>query len=380
MSIVQKNGIHFHLDTVQDIDINGFSLTNVEKDNYFWLLTKATINSDEPEFYRYVQQLSNPIFNKVGVFPNAVYQFLIIIHRDLSADLYINDFLVEVEMMAKRDVKKGEIITNRDIADIRRLRFPNIKIAETDKVIYCSKVGWKFGLFFDLSRELNADAMELDLGKIYRYLSFQHVYEVLANETQFEEMMKDGWFPFVEIVGSEYKSLSEAYQNRFHFEDKIDKIVDSFDKERIEKITKKWRRNPIFNDKKGILQAGIDAFLQGNDKGYINCIKTLLTEVEGIIRHQYLRDTEKGWVKEKALLSHLIERGKEKSGSSESLFLPLYFFKYLNDVVFSNFDLETGKVDLSRHSSSHGVAKAEAYTKTRALQVILILDQIYFYI
>ena len=202
----------------------------------------------------------------------------------------------------------------------------------------------------------------------------------MKNEAQFEEMIRDGWFPFIEIIGGEYRSLSEAYQNKFHFEERIDEIIGSFDKARIEKITNKWWKNQIFVDKKNILQAGINAFLRGDNEGYISCIKTLLPEAEGIIRLQYLRDTGKGWVKEKELLSYLIEKGKEKSGSSESLFLPLHFFKYLNDVIFSDFDLETGEVDLSRHSSSHGVAKAEAYTKTKALQAILVLDQIYFYI
>ncbi len=128
------------------------------------------------------------------------------------------------------------------------------------------------------------------------------------------------------------------------------------------------------------MQAGINAFLRGDNDGYINCINTLLPQVEGIIRLQYFADTGKGRVKGKKLLSYLIEKGKGKSGSSESLFLPLHFFKYLNDVVFSDFDLEAGQVDLSRHSSSHGVAKAGAYTKIKALQTILVLDQIYFYI
>ena len=372
---MQNNGIHFHLDAVQDIA--GFSMTNIEKEHYAWILTRATTTSDEPEFYKYIEQLSNPIFNKVGVFPNAVYQFLIIIHNDLSAELFINDFLVAVEMMAKRDVKKGEIITHRDIADIRRLRFPRIKIVDTDKVIYCSKVGWKFGLFFDLDRrdKLDIEAMELDLGKSYRYLSFQYVYELLANEAQFEEMMKDGWFPFIEIVGSEYKSLSDSYQNKFHFEDAIDKIVGNFDKGRIENITNKWWRKPVFNDKKEILQAGINAFLQCNNEGYINCINTLLPQVEGIIRIQYFRDTEKGkHVYLPELLKHLTEKGKTKAGSDSSLLLPLPFLRYLNDVVYSDFDLESGTIDLSRHSSSHGVAKAEVYTRIKALQAILVLD------
>ena len=368
MSRITKNIIHFHIDKVEDL--GGFSPVNVPPGHYFWLLTRASITSDEPEFYKYIEHISNYFFNRVGVLQNAVYQFLILIHKDLSADLYINDFPVEIEIMAKRDMQKMVPVSQRDIADIRRLKFPNIEILEIDIVIYCFKGNWKFGLFFDLTRELDPDEMALTLGKLHRYLLFQYVYEVLENEIQFEEMIKDGWFPFIEIIGGEYKALSEAYQDKFDFENRIEKLVDSFNKARIEKITNKWWKNQVFIDKKNILQAGINAFLRGDNDGYINCINTLLPQVEGIIRLQYFADTGKGRVKGKKLLSYLIEKGKEKSGSSESLFLPLHFFKYLNEVVFSDFDLETGKVDLSRHSLSHGVAQAEAYTKTRALQAI----------
>ncbi|MCD6453529.1 MAG: hypothetical protein J7K77_04515 [Dehalococcoidales bacterium] len=377
MDITGKRGIHFHLDAVQDI--GGFALESGKQGDSIPVLTRATINSDEPEFYKYIEPLSNPLFNKVGVFRNAVYQFLILIHKDLSADLYINDFPVAIEIIFKRDMKMGEAVTQGDIADIRRLRFPNIEIVKTDKVICCFKVGWKFGLFFDLGRELDIDAMELDLGTAYRYLSFQYVYEVLENKTQSEEMIKDGWFPFIEIVGGEYKSLSEAYQNKFHFEERIDKIVGSFDKTRIEKITNRWWKKQIFEDKRGILQAGINAFLRGGNEGYINCINTLLPQVDGIIRLQYLSDTGKS-VGVKKLLQHLREKGRIKSGSDSSLLLPSPFLKYLGDVVFAHFNLETGQVDLSRSSVGHGVAKAEAYTKIAALQAILVLDQIYFYI
>jgi len=81
--------------------------------------------------------------------------------------------------------------------------------------------------------------MELSIGELRRYLSFYHVYKVLETEAQFDEMMKDGWFPFVEILAGEYKKLSEAYQNKFDFENKIKASVDSFGEERIKKITDK---------------------------------------------------------------------------------------------------------------------------------------------
>lgn len=181
-------------------------------------------------------------------------------------------------------------------------------------------------------------------------------------------------------MGGEYKALSEAYQDKFDFENRIEKLVDSFDKTRIEKMTNTWWKKQIFKDKRGILQAGINAFLQGNNDGYINCTKNLLSEIEGIIRLRYFSDTRKGKVGISKLLKHLVEKGTTKSGSSSSLLLPLQFLTYLNDVVFSKFDLETGKVSLSRHTSSHGVAETGAYTKIKALQAILVLDQINFYI
>ena len=317
-----------------------------------------------------------------------------IIHQDLSADLYVNDFGVLVEIQAKRDIKAGEVVTQRDIADIRKVKFQDIEIIDTDKVIYCFKVGWRFGLFFDLTphlqpvgavkpisaEKLDIEKMQLSIGELRRYLSFYHVYKALESKAQFNKMMKDGWFPFVEILAGEYKKLSEIYQNKFDFEDRIKVIVDSFNNERIKTITGKWWKNQSFLDKKTLIEAGINAYLQNNQDGFVNCIKNLSTEVEGILRKFYYSETGKGdGIKSADLISHIIEKAKTKSGSDYSLLFPLPFLEYLRDVVFANFSVETGDIGMSRNTSSHGVAETTQYTKDRALQLILILDQIYFY-
>ena len=57
-----------------------------------------------------------------------------------------------------------------------------------------------------------------------------------------------------------------------------------------------------------------------------------------------------------------------------------YFSSYLVENIFKEFDPETGEVDLSRHSALHGVALGEDYKPERALQALLTLDQIYFYL
>jgi hypothetical protein len=306
----------------------------------------------------------------------------------------VNDFPVLLEIRAKRDLKAGEIVTQGDVADIRKVRFQDVKIVDTDKIVYCFKVGWRFGLFFDLAprsqpvgvvqpiavSKLNTEKMELSIGGLRRYLSFYHVYKVLESETQFVDMIKGGWFPFVEILGTEYKKLSEIYQNKFDFENRINAIVNNFNDERIKKITEKWWKNKNFLSKKSLIEAGINAYLQNNHDGFVNCIKNLWTEVEGILREIYYSETGKGdGIKSSDLISHIIEKAKNKSGSEHSLFLPLPFLKYLQDVVFANFNVETGIIDMSRNASSHGVANASQYTKDRALQLILILDQIFFY-
>ena len=375
------NTHHFHLESTDNLI--GFAVNNAKPEEQVKVLTKASVTSDEPEFYTYTEQISNIFLSKIHISPSIVYQILILIHKDLTADVYINKFLVEIEILPKRDFKAGEIVMHNDIADIRSMKFSNIKITESDKVIYCFKVGWKFGLFFDLDRrtKLDVESMSLTLGTLNRYLSFQSIYKVLESKEQFEEMLKDGWFPFIELIGKDFDSLDKAYHDKFDFKNRIERVFSSFDKTRVQNIIDKWWNKQIFKDKKQILLAGINAFHRSDNEGYINCIKTLLTEIEGIIRLQYFSDTGKSKdVKISDLLKYLIEKGKIKSGSDYSLFLPIPFLKYLEDVVFSNFDLATNKIDLSRHSSSHGVAKADDYTKIKALQMILILDQIYFYI
>ena len=321
-------------------------------------------------------------------------QLLVVIHADLRADLYINDFAVSVEIRPKRDIKAGEVVTLGDVADLRKVTFPDIEIKETDKVIYCFKVGWRFGLFFDLTprfqpvgtptpitvEKLDVEKMELSIGELRLHLSFYHIYKILESDAHFNEMMKSGWFPFVEIIAGEYKELSEVYKNKFDFEARTKAIVDSFSKDRIKKITDKWWNKEAFAKKKILIEAGINAYLQNNQSGFVNCIKNLWTEIEGILRDLYYVETGKGNnVKSNDLISYIIEKGKISSGSEYSLLLPLPFLKYLQEVVFPNFNVEAGKVVMSRHTSSHGVADAKQYTKDRALQLILILDQIYFY-
>ena len=393
--------MRYHFENVPDI--NGFPVCNVPKGHYFWALCTSRVISDEPVFYKYIEEISKlylyPTDYKIGV--NSICSFLILIHQNLSADIYINDFPIEIKCRSKRTLKENELISDNDIADIIELRFPGIDIQESDKVICCLKVGWKFGLYFNFMRnphlvqkeigssefeevELeisNIVKMRTQLGKLYRYLAFQYVYQSLESEPLLEKMVTDGWFPFVEILGNEYKTLFETYQNdKFAYDDTVEKLLDGFNETRLRKITDKWWEKPLFQEKQELIHAGIDAFLGGTKSGYINCIKTLYSEIEGIMRSLYLEDSGERTRHIQKLIDRLIEVGERRVEDDQSLLLPQYFSRYLVENIFKEFDPETGEVDLSRHTALHGVALGEDYKPERALQALLTLDQIYFYL
>lgn len=385
------------------IDITGFTVCNVPAEHYFWALSSSRKTSDQPVFYKYMDEISklflHPSEYKINI--SSINNFLILIHKDLSASIYLNDYPIEIKCRSKRDILEGELISDNSIADIVELRFPGIDIKESDKVICCIKVGWKFGLYFNLKRNSNLvqteigssefreealegsniAQMQTQLGQLYRYLAFQYVYQSLESEPLFSEIISDGWFPFVEILGGEYKRLFETYQNdKFTYESKVKMLLESFNETRLSKITDKWWENSLFQEKQELIQAGIDAFLDGTKSGYINCIKTLYSEIEGIMRSLYLRDSGEGTRHIQKLIDRLTEVGKRKIEDDQSLLLPKYFSNYLVENIFKEFDLETGEVDLSRHSALHGVALGKDYKPERALQALLTLDQIYFYL
>ncbi|MCK5534627.1 hypothetical protein KAI68_05880 [bacterium] len=358
----------------------GFAAENIEpRDNKAKVLLSAFIYSDQPEFYLYSDRIAEIYLNRY--YPvNKIHRYLIVIHQDVSADIYVNDFPIVTEVLPKRsNIKKDQAIRIIDIADINNLRFGDIKIKGDDCLIFCFKIGWKFGLFFDCTRNLDIDKLPHKLGTCYKYLTFQEEYAVLENEKMFNKMVNDGWVPFIQLLGGDFKRLSKYYKDKNKFISAINEFINKFDKNRIESFVNKWWNKEIFQRKKSILTAGINAYVRNTESDFITCIKTLYSEIEGIIRMSYLNEINENPSFAK-LLQYVDQKAKNKFISRNSLGFPDIFFSYLKKTIFKNFDLKSGKIDLSRHSTSHGVAKAEDYSKMKALQAILVLDQMYFYL
>jgi len=374
------NESHTRLQKVQPLA--GFAAADMPPKTFGWILTRAFACSDDPTFQLYCDQISKMYLNRY--FIDAINQFLVLIHIDLSADVYVNDFPIQIKILSKRDMKAGEPIKYNDIADIAELRFFGIEIKEKDSIIFCFKKGWKFGLFFDFNptdrkSTLDIERLSHDLGSYYWYLSFQELYSIMENKPLFEPMFADGWFPFIQLLGGDFEELAKCYEHKSDFPRNLETFLGRFGKDRIKAFVNRWWGNKIFEHKQQILEAGIDAYLLETQAGYITCVKTLYSEIEGIVRLRYVAEKGKDPNFED-LINFVKEKAEGKFGPRESLGFPDVFYNYLKETIFQNFDLKTGQVDLSRHTVSHGVAKQTEYTRTKAMQAILILDQMYFYL
>ena len=379
--IVTLNPYHIRLRHVERL--LGFSVEDVAPNGIAKVLARAFVCSDDPEFYLYSDQISKLFLNKCYLL-DGIHNYLILIHRDLSADVYVNNIPIQIRMLSKRNLKVGEPVRQDDIANITELRFIGIDIKEDDCVIFCFKKGWKFGLFFDFCQADQKTLLDIDglyhiLGGYYRYLTFQEVYSVLETGKVFEALFSDGWFPFIQLLGGGFQELAKFYKDKKKFSSAIEAFIDKFDGDRIRLFVERWWANPLFKKKQKILEAGINAYISGTNEGYITCIKTLYSEIEGIIRIRYVDELGND-PKFPDLIAYVERKAESKFGPRGSLGFSDVFYRYLKDIIFKDFDLKTGKIDLSRHTTSHGVADEKDYNRMRALQAILILDQMYFYL
>jgi hypothetical protein len=374
--------IHFTKNDVENIA--GVTAEIVPPKTKGLVSRKAFLHSGQSLFQIVINQFYS-MFLKEHFLPNDVYRFLIIIHKDHTADIYVNDFTIAIRVLAKHDLKAGSLVNYQDIADIAELRFPGIDIQSDDCIIFCFKENWKFGLFYDFfpgdqKSILNVDTFYKELGSCYKLLAFQEIYNSVSDASNFQDLFNDGWFPFLQLLDTDYIKIISAYEAEISKRNLvIDSIVDTYDKQKIYSFVDNWWKKHIFQEKKEILLTGIDAYLTNTKAGYISCIKNLYPEIEGVLRLSYYLENSID-PKLTELVNYIESKASRVFATPYPLAFPSIFYKYLKEIIFKDFNLKTGNIDLSRNTISHGVAKADQYTRIRAFQAILTLDEIYFFL
>jgi len=362
------------------IEIDGIAGETIPKDAKGLIIRKSFILSYDQNFERY----SNGILSVVlGNSQNeTLNKLLVIIKKDNRAIIYQN-FPLKFQIKAKKSIRAFQLVRQDDILDIVGVEFSdavfNLDIEDGDKFIWLFRINWKFGLYFDFSQKLDVSKLPWELADCYRRLQYLDIYSFLENETRFKELLDEGWFPFIQLIGSRFQHLMDYFADEKKYAFQVERILEYFNHEEVLAVTSNWWSNPIFSEKREILEAGTEAYFQGTKSGYINAIKTISTEIEGVIRTAYFKDFGKKPTNQE-FQQYITDIGQKKFSAVGSLGFPKLFYNYLNQSVFKGFDEKTGEIPSSRHSFAHGVAKFENYTQIRALQLLLTLDQIYFFL
>jgi hypothetical protein len=367
---------------LKDYDFHGFAMNGALPGEQVEVAHRAMLTSDNPVFHVFMRGVCDSLARAataagVIIQPDYVSHLLLVIHSDKTADLYLGDFAMALELMAKKDIAAGQAVSEADIADIRRLRLHDVKLAPTDKVLICFKVNWKFGLYFDLDDDdLNIGQFERDLGHLYRLLRFEAAYDALADDSFVAKFFAGGWFLFVEILGPEGEQLLKAWRLDFNIAGEEEALLRRFDAARIDAIATRWAAHAALAPHEAVLRSGLEAFKRGDA---VAALKVILTEIEGVLRNAHLAENGAS-ANIGRLLEFAAQRGVRKTESDASLFFPSLFLHYLTTSTFADFDPMAPTSDASRHSVGHGAANVTAYTQRRALQAILTLDQIARYL
>jgi hypothetical protein len=368
---------------LSELNVHGVSATSARGGEKVEIWTRLAMTSDDSMFHKIAQNLSNVVHHAAAqdgksVLFDRVSTILIVIHKDNQAEVWLDAAAVQLNMLLKRAANAGEPIFEGDIVDITGMDFPLVEIGATDRVICLFREGWRFGLYFDFNPDERFDRKSMcsALGALHRTMRYRRLYDALANEPLFKRLVEAGWFPFAEIITSEFTNLLGSCEAGFDLAEDEEKIIASFDEARLERIFSRWMLKPHFAGKEELLRTAISAFLA---KQPVATIKVLLTEIEGILAEAY-KAVHGRRAKLKTLLSFAVQSAAEKTGAPDTLLFPTVFAKYLESYTFAPFDPDGPQPKAgSRHAVGHGAADTQSYTMARALQVILTLDQLAFY-
>jgi hypothetical protein len=364
--------------------LDGFAAEPAKRGQQLKVWTKLSLTSDEPLFHRLVENLAHVINHMAEQAGTSIKlrranTVLLVLKPDATSELWVDTAAVSIRCAVKRAIAAGTVVFEHDIADITGMSFPCVDFGAADKILCLFREDWRFGFAFDLNPEgkLDVEGFTTILGTLYRELRYKHLYDALKEPAARNRLLSAGWFPFVEIITSEFRDLLRHCEAGFDVGEIEDRIIAKFDNARTQRILERWMAKPHFAAKKDLLKPAIAAF---SEKEPVTVIKILLTEIEGVLDNAY-RVANGGQVtKLKDLLTFAEASAERKAGGANTLLFPTDFGRYLREHTFASFEpiARTGTAS-SRHAVGHGTALQESYTMPRALQAILTLDQLAFY-
>ena len=88
-----------------------------------------------------------------------------------------------ITLRLKIPKKAGEPVFKKEIIDIEKVYFKDdfytVKFEKTDQIIWLFRKNWRFGLYFDLTRNCSTEELPSILGNCYKYLEYYDIYSIL---------------------------------------------------------------------------------------------------------------------------------------------------------------------------------------------------------
>lgn len=311
--------------------------------------------------------------------PSTVDHLLVIIRRDQSATVYLNELTITLGVKTKRDTEKGQLIFEDDIADIERLTFEGVSIPKDAGYFFLFSTGWRKGLVYDFGPLLSYPSqpfvdrnydLEPLLGRYAAYLQFQHLFNI--TNVEWAQLLGQKWFPFISLKVETVKNMLRYVKTG----SSVDDLLMPISKEIVSNaaiIKTNWQSNPVFADHVVMFEKALDEYLE---EDYISANAILYPRIEGLLRTYHQIVNPSGGTSQDKLVDSAI--GVLPS-SKRWMLLPEKFDHYLRQVYFESFD-RINPSNLSRHSVAHGVAPAMLFDLKAATIGFLTLQQLSYYL
>ncbi len=323
----------------------------------------------------YPQSILSLIPSHPPILPASVRAMLVIIRRDKTASVFLNDEVIAIgEARIKGGCEKGELLTTNRILDLGRIKFKGITIPDDAGVMFVFSVGWRKGFFYDFT-PLNGEEpnprtydIEEQLGSLHSYLTFQERFKI--SETTWKSFFDQKWFPFTYLDNDILIEMIKHANQGWIIDDLLPRISENV-KKILQSIDSLKQNEPYFNEHAEMIDQSVERYLADD---YISCAAILYPRIEGILRtfHKvegYTTQPNSKVLTEVAVKHYSIKRIRA------SLLLPEIFKDYLDKVYFSKFEPGTSP-DVSRHSVAHGEARQDAFNLKSSTIALLIIYQL----
>lgn len=364
--------MYFKAKLEQDGVFAGFVAASVRGPGEVPVSTAGYLSSEDGmELVHHLEQISGQFLRPhlPRTFTEAqVGSMLIVLNKDQTFEVWINQLEGIASIQAQRDIKAGEAVVMDDLADIVGFRFAGVTISDEQAYVLVFSVGWRKALLFDFT-PMHHDPVPRDLdqvfGAAYAYLAFQERMNI--SETEWERFFAEGWFPFTSLPDALVKKMVMHAREAWPLDDFLGDIC-SHVRESFSGIRRYISTSALFKDDSKVLLEALDAF---DDGKFAVAASALYPRIEGILRREIAR---RGDQPSPAKIV-AVPTDASLHRHPHSLLLPARFQDYLEHVVFPGEDFsDPSKVQgVTRHSVAHGVAPQDKLDEKAAVRAILVI-------